>query len=145
MHTFKTSRVFTAMPEAVFSEFARPERLANWWGPAGFHSIFDVFEFKPGGVWRSTMYGPDGKSYPNESIFVAIEPDRRIVIRHVSKPTFLLTIELEGTGSGTLVVWEQAFESPEVAASLKHIVEPANEQNLSRWQDSIARAGNDTA
>jgi hypothetical protein len=36
---------------------------------------------------------------------------------------------------------EQAFESAEVAASIKHIVEPANEQNLNRWQAEVAANG----
>jgi hypothetical protein len=31
-----------------------------------------------------------------------------------------------------LVEWVQAFDSPEVAAAVRHIVEPANEQNLDR-------------
>ena len=138
MSTFRTARTFSATPNAVFSAFKAPERLARWWGPDGFHSTFDVFEFRPGGHWRFTMHGPNGSSFPNEATFDVIEPDRKIVIRHLSNPHFQLTVELEGNASGTLVTWEQAFESPEVAASLKHIVEPANEQNLSRWQDAVA-------
>jgi uncharacterized protein YndB with AHSA1/START domain len=140
MSTFTTSRAFSAPPEAVFAAFAAPERLSKWWGPDGFNNTFDTFEFKPGGLWRFIMHGPDGSNYPNEASFVSIEPARKIVIKHLSKPHFQLTIGLEAHGSGTLVTWEQSFESPEVAASLKHIVEPANEQNLSRWQ-AVVQSG----
>jgi uncharacterized protein YndB with AHSA1/START domain len=143
--TFRTSRAFAAPPETVFAAFEQPERLAKWWGPNGFHNTFDLFDFKPGGLWRFTMHGPNGSNFPNEATFVAIEPARKIVIKHLSKPHFQLTIELESNASGTLVTWEQAFESPEVAASLKHIVEPANEQNLSRWQGAVANGGSGLA
>jgi uncharacterized protein YndB with AHSA1/START domain len=137
MSTFKTSRTFAALPEAVFAAFAAPERLAKWWGPDGFRNTFETFEFKTGGLWRFIMHGPDGVNYPNESCFVSVEPARKIVVKHLSQPHFELTIELESTAAGTLVTWDQAFESPEVAASVKHIVEPANEQNLNRWQAEV--------
>lgn len=68
-------------------------------------------------------------------------PNRELVVRHVSQPHFTLSIRFDRTASGTTVTWEQAFDSPEVAASIKHIVEPANEQNLSRWQAEVAAHG----
>lgn len=144
MSTFTTSRAFTAPPEAVFAAFASPERLARWWGPDGFHNTFEIFEFKPGGAWRFTMHGPDGANYPNESVFTALESNRRIVVKHISQPHFTLSIALAPTAAGTMVTWEQAFDSPELAASIKHIVEPANEQNLNRWQAEVASNGRDT-
>lgn len=139
MSTFSTYRDFAASPTAVFAAFEQSERLANWWGPDGFHSTFEIFEFKPGGFWRFTMHGPNGADYLNEARFLAIEPARKIIIEHLSKPHFQLTITLAGTAAGTRVTWEQAFDSVDVAAAMKHIVEPANEQNLSRWQQAVAR------
>ncbi len=141
MSTFKTSRAFAAPPESVFAAFSSPERLARWWGPDGFSNTFETFEFKNGGFWRFVMHGPDGANYPNESTFVSIEPDRGVVVKHLSQPHFTLTISLEATATGTNVTWEQAFESSEVAASIKHIVEPANEQNLDRWQAEVSSNG----
>jgi uncharacterized protein YndB with AHSA1/START domain len=138
--TFKTSRSFSATPEEVFAAFAAPERLARWWGPNGFSNTFEVFELKTGGQWRFTMHGPDGANYPNEATFAVVEPGRSIVIKHVSQPHFQLSIKLEPTANGTEVTWEQVFESDQVAASIRHIVEPANEQNLSRWQAEVAGA-----
>ncbi len=145
MPIFRMSRVFAALPEAVFAAFSAPERLARWWGPDGFRNTFETFEFKPGGLWRFTMHGPDGANYPNEAIFSSIEPHRAIVVSHTSQPRFQLSIRLERTASGTVVTWEQAFESPEIAASIKHIVEPANEQNLSRWQAEVDAGGSSVA
>ena len=137
MTTFTTSRVFAASPGKVFAAFSAPARLARWWGPDGFRNTIEKFEFKPGGLWHFIMHGPDGANYPNAAIFLSIEPARAVVIKHTTQPQFQLAIRFEGTASGTLVTWEQAFESPEVAASVKHIVEPANEQNLSRWQAEV--------
>ena len=140
MSTFKTSRSFSAPPEAVFAAFSNPERLARWWGPDGFSNNFETFEFWSGGAWRFTMVGPDNSNYQNISTFESIVPDRLVVVKHVSQPHFTLSIMLEPSAAGTTVTWEQAFDSPEVAASLKHIVEPANEQNLSRWQAEVMKA-----
>lgn len=140
MSTFTTSRTFAAAPDAVFAALADPARLARWWGPAGFRNTFDTFEFQVGGQWRFTMHGPDGTDYPNEATFVAIEPGRKVVIRHTVQPHFQLSITLTAVGGGTQVLWEQAFDDPQVAAAVRPIVEPANEQNLDRWEAEV-RAG----
>ncbi|MCS6764775.1 MAG: SRPBCC domain-containing protein [Candidatus Protistobacter heckmanni] len=109
------------------------ERLAKWWGPDGFTNRFKLFEFRTGGRWVFTMTGPDGKSYPNESTFASVEPGRQVVVRHLSQPHFQLTITLEPSAGGTLLRLDQAFDNAVVAEALRHIVEPANEQNINRW------------
>ena len=141
MSTFTTSRTFAATPAAVFAALATPERLARWWGPAGFRNTFEVCEFTAGGLWRFTMHGPDGTSYPNESTFTAIEPNRSVVIDHTCQPVFRLTIRLTEVAGGTLVTWEQVLANAEFAASFRHIIEPANEQNLDRWQAEVGAPG----
>jgi uncharacterized protein YndB with AHSA1/START domain len=137
--SFQTSREIPAHPSSVFAAFENSDRLAAWWGPAGFSNTFDTCEFKPGGEWSYVMHGPDGRDYPNESVFREIEPFRRIVIHHVSKPRYLLTVTLEPVDGGTLVRWEQEFENPNVARGIEHIVVPANEQNLDRLSAEVMR------
>ena len=78
------------------------------------------------------MHGPEGSKHPNESVFQEIERPSRIVISHRSAPRYTLTITLSPDGDRTAVGWVQEFEKPEVAAQIRHIVEPANEQNLDR-------------
>ncbi len=116
MTTFNTSREIPAPAEQVFAAISDPERLARWWGPAGFTNTFDVCEFRAGGRWSFVMHGPDGVNYPNENLFEEIEADAKVVVRHVSEPHFTLTIGLTPSGDGTLVTWSQAFESAEVAS-----------------------------
>ena len=139
MTTFNTSREIPATTEEVFAAFSHPERLARWWGPAGFTNTFSLCEFKNGGRWSFIMHGPQGKHHRNESVFVEIEPPRKIVIQHVSEPKFRLTILLASSSSGTVVSWSQTFESSEVASRIEHIVVPANEQNLDRLSVEVLR------
>lgn len=131
MTTFNTSREIPATVEQVFAAISQPERLARWWGPAGFTNTFHLCDFQPGGKWSYTMHAPDGKTYPNESTFAEIEP-RKVVIQHVSQPRYRLTMELAPSAAGTVVSWSQAFENALTGQRLEHIVVPANEQNLDR-------------
>jgi len=139
MSIFETSRELAASPAEVFAAFEAPARLARWWGPAGFRNSFDVCEFRPGGAWQFTMHGPDGAKYWNESTFLEIERDRKVVIQHLSAPRFGLTVTLAPRGAATWLAWEQAFEDPAVAEAVRHIVVPANEQNLDRLAAELAR------
>jgi uncharacterized protein YndB with AHSA1/START domain len=108
--TFRSHRLLPYQPQSVFEAFARPELLARWWGPAGFTNTFEVFEFRPGGRWAFVM----------------------LVIQHVSRPRYVLTVTLAAHEAGTAIAWAQEFEDGAVAARIRHIVEPANEQNLDR-------------
>ena len=132
MTTFSTSRRYATTPAAVFAAIKDPKRLATWWGPDGFSNRFDVFEFHTGGKWIFTMIGPDGTAYPNESVFSSIEANRELTIQHTNQPHFQLTITLEPSPNGTLLRWEQTFADAAVAEAMRHIVVPANEQNLNR-------------
>ena len=138
--TFHASREISARVEQVFAALAAPERLARWWGPAGFTNTFHRFEFRPGGRWALTMHGPDGTNYPNESEFAAIESPGMVVVHHVSEPRFRLTIALAPSATGTLVNWTQTFENPDVARRFAPIVIPANDQNLDRLSQEVLGA-----
>ena len=131
MTTFKTTREIAASTEDIFSAFANAERLARWWGPAGFTNTFHIFEFETGGRWVYTMHAPNGGNPENESVFELVDP-RKIVIRHISQPLYRLTIELSATNAGTFVTWSQEFDDDEVARRIEKIVVPANEQNLDK-------------
>jgi uncharacterized protein YndB with AHSA1/START domain len=139
MNTFETSREIPAPVGQVFAAFSQPERLARWWGPAGFTNTFATCEFKTGGRWSFTMHAPNGAHYPNESVFTEIAAPNKVVVRHVSEPKFDLTIVLTASGRGTLVYWSQAFADAEVAGRVRHIVIPANEQNLDRLTAEVMR------
>ena len=137
-----TERVLSVSPRKIFAAFEQPDRLAQWWGPKDFTNTFEQFEFRPGGEWVFVMHGPNGANYPNEAVFREIQPDTKIVIEHVSQPRFTLTVTLTARGDQTHLAWIQEFESPEVAARMRPICEPANEQNLDRLQSLLASESN---
>jgi uncharacterized protein YndB with AHSA1/START domain len=130
---FVHSRLVDASREQVFAAIADPARLARWWGPNGFTSTFEVFEFRVGGAWRLVLHGPDGANYPNENRFAEIVPQERVVVEHLGTPHhFVLTISLTSQGARTLVGWRQVFDTAEEKQRVAAFVAPANEQNLAR-------------
>jgi uncharacterized protein YndB with AHSA1/START domain len=138
MSIFRTSREVPTTPAEVFNAIQDPQRLARWWGPEGFTNTFHTFEFREGGAWRFTMHGPDGTDYPNESAFLEIVPNSRVRIQHVNLPHFELTISLEPSQQGTLVLWLGVFANRAFAENSREFLEKANEQNLDRLADEIS-------
>lgn len=117
----------------VFAAFANPVALAAWWGPNGFTNIFHEFDFRPGGVWRFTMRGPDGASYAMDHRFTEIDAPERIVVRHLQEGhDFALAMTFAERAGGTEVTWRMLFDDPEEGAKLRDFIASANEQNLDR-------------
>lgn len=132
------TRVIHASREAVFEAIRDPERLARWWGPAGFRSTFHEFDFRPGGAWKLDMHGPDGSVYPNESRFREIVPDARVVIEHLGGTHhFILSIGLTDEAGGTRIHWHQEFDTPEERARVLAYVPRCNEENLDRLESEL--------
>lgn len=131
-------RVFACSAQEIFAAFERPERLATWWGPKDFTNTFESFDFQPGGRWVFVMHRANGANYPNESVFREIERDSKIVIEHVVKPWYRLTVTLSPRGDQTHLAWNQEFESAEVGAKMRAFIATANEQVLDRLQALLA-------
>jgi uncharacterized protein YndB with AHSA1/START domain len=135
------SRLIDAPRERVFAAIADAQQLARWWGPNGFTSTFDHFDFRPDGHWRFVLHGPDGSDYPNENVFVQIVAPERVVIDHPSDTHhFVLTITLDDEAGRTRVGWQQLFDSAEHRELVAAVVLAANEQNLDRL-DVVVREG----
>ena len=114
------TRVFDAPRELVFSAFTDPKHLAQWWGPDGFTTTTRPFEFRPGGVWRFVMHGPDGRDYQNRITFDEIVPPERIVYRHgggddVEPVQFTQTLTFEDLGGNTRLTWHGISRRPKNA------------------------------
>jgi activator of HSP90 ATPase len=60
-------RIFDAPRELVFEAWTDPQRIGQWWGPRGFTTTVYGMDVRPGGEWRLTMHGPDGRDYKNRS------------------------------------------------------------------------------
>ena len=113
------TRVFDAPRDLVFAAFADPEHLAQWWGPNGFTTTTSAFDFRPGGVWRIVMHGPDGRDYQNRVTYEEIDPPSRLVYRHgggddVEPVQFTQTLTFTDLGNGkTGLTWHGRFPTAE--------------------------------
>jgi len=137
-------RIIDAPIEQVFDAIRDPQRLARWWGPNGFSSTFDTFDFRVGGDWRFTMHGADGKDYPNTNRFVEIADNRRVVIEHLSdEHHFTLTLNLSRDGERTKVGWYQRFDTIEHYREIAEFVAQMNEQNLDRLAAEVSKRPKD--
>jgi len=134
-----TTRVFDAPRERVFLAFSDPDRLARWWGPAGFTNTFQAFDLQPEGVWRFVMHGPDGTDYMNESVFIEVDRPERIVFRHL-RPMhrFLMMILFSEEGCQTRLTWRMVFESTAECDRVRAFAGAANEQNFDRLEAQLA-------
>jgi uncharacterized protein YndB with AHSA1/START domain len=109
-------REFDAPRDLIFAAFTDPKHLAQWWGPNGFTTTTHSFDFRPGGVWRFVMHGPDGRDYQNRIIFEEIAPPTRIVYRHggdedVEPVRFTTTVTFQDLGSKTRITMRLDFSS----------------------------------
>lgn len=134
-----STRVLPYPREAVFGAWSDRERLARWYGPKGFTNQFEQFEFRPGGVWRFVMIGPEGAQYKNKVVFAEIVPPARIVFAHESPPPFGVVVEFEDMGAQTRVVFHMRFETAELCAKIRTYAPEKNEENFDRLEAELAR------
>jgi len=128
--------------ELVWAAWTAPEHLARWWGPIGFSTTTCAFDFRPGGVWRFVMHGPDGRDYQNRITYEEIVPPERIVYRHdggddVEPVKFAQTLTFEDIGnSRTRLIWHGRFPSAEARA---HVIrEYGADKGLSQTMARLA-------
>ena len=140
------SRVFDAPRDLVFAAFTGPKHLAQWWGPTGFTTTTHSFDFRPGGVWRFVMHGPDGRDYQNRVTYEEIVPGERIVYRHggggddVEPVQFKTTVSFEDLGGKTRITWHGQFPSAQERARVikDYGADKGLEQTMARLADYVA-------
>ncbi len=76
------SRVIDAPRELVFTAFTEVRHLSRWWGPEGFTTTTESFEFRVGGEWAFVMHGPDGTDYDEWIRWTEISTPERIAMLH---------------------------------------------------------------
>jgi len=108
-----THLLLDAPIDLVWQVWIEPDHIRHWWGPDGFKSKIEKMEVTPGGDWIFTMHGPDGKVYPNKTIFREVVPMEKLVQEHFA-PNFMATIQFEQRGKQTHVTWYKIYESDEL-------------------------------
>jgi uncharacterized protein YndB with AHSA1/START domain len=73
------TREFNAPRQLVWDAWTKPEHIEKWFGPKGFTTRVDAFDFKVGGRAVYIMIGPDGTEYPSTGVYKEIVPIEKIV------------------------------------------------------------------
>jgi len=138
-------REFDAPRDLVFSAWTDPKHLARWWGPHGFTTTTHSFDFRPGGVWRFVMHGPDGRDYQNRITFEEIVRPERIVYRHggtidVEPVQFRQTVIFEDLGRRTRITWRGDFPSADERARVikEYGADQGLVQTMARLDDYVS-------
>ena len=114
-----TTRLLNAPRELVFKMWTDPKHLPHWYGPNGFRTTIHDMDVRPGGEWRLTMHGPDGRDYNNSLMFDEVVPPERLVYHHVLEPgteraTHQTIVTFADRGGKTELTLRLVFDSNEV-------------------------------
>src|SRR5664279_4926436 len=109
-------RVFSAPRERVWSAFAEPDLIAQWWG-RGNQLDVERWEFEVGGHWRFVEHHDDGVD-GFEGRFREITPPERLIYTFDwdGMPAYVSIdiVTFEDLGDGrTMVVTDAQFHTPE--------------------------------
>lgn len=114
------TRLINAPLERVWRAWADPKEIVQWWGPYGFTTDAERRDFRPGGMWKHTMIGPDGARYPNAARFEEIVEHERIVYTNGGGREgesdkgvhFRATVTFVARGDKTELTMRSVFETP---------------------------------
>lgn len=134
------SRIVNFPIDNVFTAWAEPEHLKNWWGPKGFTNTFNEFDLRVGGKWSFIMHGPESGNYRNECEFTKIEKPTLIAWKRHSKPLFQVVATFEKISANqTKIVFKQIFDSAAECNKLKPFVADKNEENFDKLELELAK------
>jgi uncharacterized protein YndB with AHSA1/START domain len=106
-------RVLPAPSPAVFDAFADPDKLARWWGPAGFTVPSVDFDLRPGSSYRIEMQPPEGDAFHLVGEFREVDPPARLAFTFVWEPPdpddveTLVELSFQDLGDSTEVAFTQ--------------------------------------
>jgi uncharacterized protein YndB with AHSA1/START domain len=130
-------RVFNAPRELVFKAFTEPERLARWFGPAGWTLPVCTVDLRVGGIWHYCMRGPNGEESWGRAVYREITPPTRLVYADAFSdatgtvderlPQTVVTIDFLAEDGKTRLVNRSEFGS---AGDLQQVIAMGVEQGM---------------
>jgi len=112
--TFSIERTYLARPPRVFAAFSNEATKRRWFAEGEGWEIDEfTLDFRVGGTERSRFRFQGGAPVGNDTIFLDIVPDRRIVLAYTMTigdrriSASLATVELAPAGSGTRLVYTE--------------------------------------
>jgi uncharacterized protein YndB with AHSA1/START domain len=112
--------VLPARPQDAYDACVAPDRLARWWGPAGFTAPSVDLDVRVGGSYRIEMQPPDAAAFHLRGEFLEIDPARRLVYSFEwedpdpdDRPTVVELSFLDHRAGARLVVEQGPFATEE--------------------------------
>lgn len=135
-----STRIFRGDKALLYKAWTDPDHLKNWWGPNGFTNTILQYDLQVGGRWSLLMHGPDGRDYPNESVFTQIDDQQLIAWNRVTKPHFNVVTTFEAhTAHETKVVFRMIFNDAEECGRLSAFIAEKNEENFDRLEAELKK------
>ena len=76
----RLERLIASPPDVLFSLFADPEQIAQWWAPDGYRAVVYKFDVEKNGAWCVGLRRPDtGDEVRASGVFRIVEPPHRLV------------------------------------------------------------------
>ena len=73
------TRIFDAPRRLVFQAWTEPDRVARWWGPQGFTTVYHDMDIRPGGAFRVCMRSPEDAEHWKQGVYrEVVEPERLV-------------------------------------------------------------------
>jgi len=73
------TRIIDAPRHIVFQAWTEPDRVARWWGPQGFTTVYHDMDIRPGGAFRVCMRSPEGAEHWKQGVYrEVVEPERLV-------------------------------------------------------------------
>ena len=117
-YSITVTRDMNLPAKRVWTAWNSPEKIAKWWGPAGFTSTVKQLDVRDGGRFEVIMHGPDGIDYPNVYVFDHVEKRKQLVYTNLGSKEFGLApfqsvFDIEESGGRTRVTLKARFISEE--------------------------------
>ncbi len=125
----KIKRLYDAPVETVWGAWTDPAQAAQWWGPRGFTITTHSKDLRAGGIWHYTMHGPDGRDYPNKTVYHEVETHKKLVYDHggndAQAPMVRVTVLFFDKDGKTEMDMTMALPSAEALAQTQKIIKEA--------------------
>lgn len=122
-------RHYEAPLQAVWDAWTDPAQVAQWWGPRGFSLTTHSKDLRTGGSWIYTMHGPDGTDYPNNTVYLEVQPLRKLVYDHGANderpPLFRVTVLFSEEGGRTVMDMRMELPTVEAAQQTRSFIKQA--------------------
>lgn len=112
-------RHFKATPEALFSAWTNPEKIAHWFGPPNIESVEAEADARMGGTYRIFMRSKDGEEHDVRGVYRKVVPNEQLVFTWAWQSTpereSLVTILIKAERDGALLTLTHEYFFDETA------------------------------